>query len=80
MHEGVMIFEILAKTLVVRKVKLCDNNNKTLVLGNRSSATYQRSRQREACQANRFALFYQSEESKFDSEGEYHVEKKVSKS
>ena len=37
---------------VVRKVKLRDNNNKTLVLGNRSSATYQRSRQREACQAN----------------------------
>ena len=37
---------------VVRKVKLRDKNNKTLVLGNRSSATYQRSRQREACQAN----------------------------
>ena len=51
MHEGVMIFENIGQK-VVRKVKLRDNNNKTLVLGNRSRATYQRSRQREACQAN----------------------------
>ena len=37
MHEGVMIFENIGQK-VVRKVKLRDNNNKTLVLGNRSSS------------------------------------------